>query len=156
MSESFFFLVLPIVFFAGLLLIPIGVYLSKRDVVRGLAETTFDRKAALRRLGLFLGLTTLVNVVLGTQLTYRAVKHMETQQFCGSTCHSMKPEFPGLSECAAFQIKCVSARRAWCGGMDPQQDKWGSATGQDRPQDSNDADTFCFGKQPPRALSRDL
>ena len=72
------FLVLPIVFFVGLLLIPIGIYLSKRDVVRGLAETAFNRKAALRRLGLFLGLTTVFNVVLGTQLTYRAVKHMET------------------------------------------------------------------------------
>ena len=101
------FLVLPIVFFVGLLLIPIGVYLSKRDIARGLAETTFDRKAALRRLGLFLGLTTLFNVILGTQLTYRAVKHMETQEFCGSTCHSMKPEFTAYQNAPHSRIECV-------------------------------------------------
>src|SRR5262245_36238297 len=85
------FLLLPVVFFAGLLLIPIGIYLSRREVAKGLAGATFDRRAALRRLGLFVGLTTLFNVALGTQLTYRAVTHMETPQFCGATCHSMAP-----------------------------------------------------------------
>src|SRR6478736_9689358 len=44
------FLVIPAIFFAGLLLIPVGVYLSKRQIRGGLAEATFDRKRALRRL----------------------------------------------------------------------------------------------------------
>src|SRR5215469_14309875 len=43
------FLILPIVFFLGLALIPIGVYLSKRELREGLAAE-FDRKTALRRL----------------------------------------------------------------------------------------------------------
>jgi nitrate/TMAO reductase-like tetraheme cytochrome c subunit len=36
---------------------------------------------------------TLANVVIASQLSYRAVEHMDTVQFCGATCHVMKPEF---------------------------------------------------------------
>ena len=35
----------------------------------------FDRKAALHRLIWFFALTTLANVLIGTQVTYRAVEH---------------------------------------------------------------------------------
>src|SRR3974390_157276 len=83
------FLILPIVFFAGLAFIPIGVYLSKRRRRQGLVDT-FDRRSALRRLAWFFGITTFANVLIGTQVTYRAVEYMETPQFCGSSCHSMK------------------------------------------------------------------
>ena len=37
------FLILPIVFFIGLALIPIGVYLSKQQIRQGLPEAGFDR-----------------------------------------------------------------------------------------------------------------
>src|SRR3974390_1535333 len=56
------FLILPIIFFLGLALIPMGVYLSKRRIRQGLAEAPFDRRAAMRRLAWFFGITTLVNV----------------------------------------------------------------------------------------------
>ena len=42
-----------------------------------------DGKVAVRRLVGFFGGVTLVNVIVGTQATYRAVEHMETVQFCG-------------------------------------------------------------------------
>ena len=67
------FLVLPVLFFAGLALIPIGVYLSKRRIREGLADASFDRRAALRRIAWFFGVVTLVNIIIGTQVTYRAV-----------------------------------------------------------------------------------
>ena len=84
------FLILPLVFFTGLALIPIGLYLSARRIRMGMAPSTFDRKIALQRLAWFFGITTFINVLFGTQVTYRAVKHMETPQFCGATCHTMK------------------------------------------------------------------
>src|SRR5262249_13773252 len=56
------FLVLPAMFFAGLALIPVGIYLAKRRLQKDLAETVFDRRAALERLAWFLGLTTVLNV----------------------------------------------------------------------------------------------
>jgi uncharacterized membrane protein YozB (DUF420 family) len=52
------FLVLPAIFFAGLLLIPVGVYLSKRQIRGELAEETFDRKTAQQRIAWFFGATT--------------------------------------------------------------------------------------------------
>ncbi len=106
------FLILPAVFLAGLALIPIGVYLSRREIRKGLAEATVNRKAALRRLALALGITTLANLLLGSQLTYRAVKHMETPQFCGATCHTMKPEFAAYQNSPHSRIECVDCHVA--------------------------------------------
>jgi nitrate/TMAO reductase-like tetraheme cytochrome c subunit len=86
------FIAIPIVFFAGLILIPIGIALAKRRVVENLNEVE-DRRTAWRRAGIFFGVMTVANVVIASQLSYRAVEHMDTVQFCGQTCHVMKPEF---------------------------------------------------------------
>jgi|SRR5665213_3093304 len=105
-------LVLPAVLLLGLALVPLGVYLSKQDIRKDLAQATFNRKAALRRLITFLGVTTLFNVLLGTQLTYRAVKYMETPQFCGGTCHRMKPEFSAYQNAPHSRVECVKCHVA--------------------------------------------
>lgn len=105
------FLILPIVFFAGLALIPIGVYLSKRQIRKGMADK-FDRQRALKRLAWFFGITTFANVLIGTQATYRAVEHMETPQFCGASCHSMKPEFAAYQNSPHSRVECVECHVA--------------------------------------------
>jgi hypothetical protein len=86
------FMAIPAVFFAGLALIPIGIALGRRKAASGLGEVA-DRRTAWRRAGIFFAVMTLANVVIGSQLTYRAVEQMETVQFCGQSCHVMKPEF---------------------------------------------------------------
>jgi hypothetical protein len=86
------FIAIPIVFFAGLVLIPIGIALAKRKVTANLNEIE-DRRTAWRRAGIFFGVMTVANVVIASQLSYRAVEQMDTVQFCGQTCHVMKPEF---------------------------------------------------------------
>ena len=101
------FLILPIIFFAGLALIPIGIYISRRHIRRGLTEPAFDRRAALQRLAWFFGITTLANVLIGTQVTYRAVEHMETPQFCGATCHTMHPQFAAYQNSPHSRVECV-------------------------------------------------
>lgn len=106
------FLVLPAIFFAGLLLVPVGVYLSKRQIRSGLDGETFDRKAALRRIAWFFGATTLLNIVIGTQVTYGAVKHMETPQFCGGTCHTMSPELAAYKDSPHSRVECVECHVA--------------------------------------------
>jgi NapC/NirT cytochrome c family, N-terminal region len=106
------FLILPIIFFTGLALIPIGIYLSKREIREELAEQKFDRRAELRRLAWFFGLTTLANLLIGTQITYRAVEHMETPQFCGATCHSMKPELAAYRNSPHSRVECVECHVA--------------------------------------------
>ena len=106
------FLVLPAIFFTGLGLIPIGFYLSKRQIRRGLSEETFDRKTALQRMAWFFGATTLLNILIGTQVTYRAVKHMETPQFCGATCHTMNPELAAYRNSPHSRVECVECHVA--------------------------------------------
>jgi len=86
------FIAIPIVFFGGLILIPIGIALAKRKVTENLNEIE-DRRSAWRRVGIFFGVMTVANVVIASQLSYRAVRQMDTVQFCGQTCHVMKPEF---------------------------------------------------------------
>src|SRR5208282_1967092 len=106
------FLVLPAIFFTGLLLIPVGVYLNKRRIREGLAEVTFDRTTALQRIAWFFGATTLLNILIGTQVTYRAVKHMETPQFCGGTCHMMNPELAAYENSPHSRVECVECHVA--------------------------------------------
>jgi NapC/NirT cytochrome c family, N-terminal region len=101
------FIVVPIVFFAGLALVPAGILLARRRVRKRLAVAVLDRKAALRRLAVFLGATTLVNVLVGTQLTYRAVEHMESVQFCGQACHVMTPEWKAHDSSPHARVACV-------------------------------------------------
>jgi hypothetical protein len=105
------FLLIPILFFAGLALIPIGLAIAKR---RGedLFESAESRQGAWRRAALFFLIMTVANLVIGSQLSYRAVEHMETVQFCGQTCHVMKPEFTAHQRPPHHQVECVSCHVA--------------------------------------------
>ena len=86
------FIVIPAIFFVGLALIPVGLFLAKRRI-GATVETLPDRKTAFRRTAIFFAVMTVANVIIGSQLSYRAVQHMDTPQFCGQSCHVMKPEF---------------------------------------------------------------
>lgn len=103
------FIFIPVIFVLGLVLIALGVFLARRRIE--FAEKTLwegaDRRAYLRRLAIFFAVTTAVNIVIGTQGTYRAVEHMETVQFCGQTCHVMKPEFAAHRNSPHASVECV-------------------------------------------------
>jgi nitrate/TMAO reductase-like tetraheme cytochrome c subunit len=105
------FLIIPAILFLGLALIPAGIFLARRRIGRGLTAVV-DSRVAWRRIGLFLGLITFVNVVIGSQATYRAVQHMETEQFCGQTCHVMKPEFTAWQHAPHSRVECVECHVA--------------------------------------------
>ena len=101
------FIVIPVVFFAGLILIPIGIILGKRRFSAHVADLP-DRRTAWRRLGIFFLAGTVVNVIIASQVSYRAVAYMETKQFCGQSCHVMKPEFTAWQQAAPHQqVACV-------------------------------------------------
>lgn len=101
------FIIVPMLFLAGLLSVPLGMYLARRRVRAHLAAAIVDRTVALRRLGIFLGLTALINVVVGTQVTYRAVEQMESVQFCGRTCHVMTPQAYSHQVSPHARVACV-------------------------------------------------
>jgi len=105
------FIAIPILFFAGLALIPIGIALGRRRAAAGFVAAP-DRRAVWRRAGIFFAIMTLANVVIGSQLTYRAVEHMETVQFCGQSCHVMKPEFTAHLLAPHQAVACVECHVA--------------------------------------------
>jgi len=105
------FIAIPVVFFTGLLLIPVGIALGKRRVARNLSALP-NAGEAWRRAAIFFGVMTLANIVIGSQVSYRAVEHMETVQFCGQSCHVMKPEFTAHQKAPHSQLACVSCHVA--------------------------------------------
>ncbi len=100
------FVAIPMFFFLGLILIPIGIALAHRRVRAGLALVD-DRRTGWRRVAIFFGVMTVVNVLIGSQVTYRAVAHMETVQFCGQSCHVMQPEFTAHKMAPHQQVACI-------------------------------------------------
>jgi hypothetical protein len=105
------FIAIPIIFFVGLALIPIGVFLAKRRIATEI-DTLPDRKTAIRRTAIFFVAMTVANVAIGSQLSYRAVQHMDTTQFCGQSCHVMKPEFTAHQVAPHAGVACVSCHIA--------------------------------------------
>jgi hypothetical protein len=99
------FIALPAIFFTGLILIPIGIWLGRQRVAE--IATAADAKAAWRRAAIFFGVMTVANLVIASQLSYRAVHHMESVQFCGQTCHVMKPEFTAHQFPSHATVECV-------------------------------------------------
>jgi len=104
------FVAIPAVFLLGLILIPIGIALSRR--LNAELAAIPDRASAWKRAGLFFGVMTIVNLAVASQGTYRAVEHMDTVQFCGQSCHVMKPEFTAHLSPPHQQVECATCHTA--------------------------------------------
>jgi nitrate/TMAO reductase-like tetraheme cytochrome c subunit len=106
------YLILPFLLVGGLVLSAAGIVLGRRRIHKRLATVVVDRTTALHRLILFLGITIGVNLLVGTQLTYRAVEYMDTPRFCGATCHSMRPEYLGHQDSNHASVACAECHVA--------------------------------------------
>jgi NapC/NirT cytochrome c family, N-terminal region len=108
------FLLLPAIFFSGLITIPLGMYLrQRREHRKSIYPEHFPpltwRNPNFRRLALFVGLTTFVNIVVASQLTYGAVQYMDSTNFCGLTCHRvMQPEYTAHENSSHARVDCVA------------------------------------------------
>jgi hypothetical protein len=107
------FLIIPAGFFAGLALIPLGIWLKwRRERRLGAYPPSFAalsfRNPDFRRLAVFVVATTLVNIVIASQLTYGAVAYMDSATFCGQTCHTvMQPEFVAYQNSPHSRVECT-------------------------------------------------
>lgn len=107
------FVAVPAVFIFGLLLIPVGAWRQRRRVAAGLADADWpviDLRLPRTRSVIFsVGLLTLVNVMIVSLAAYGTVHHMESAEFCGTTCHtSMEPEWKAYEVSAHARVACVS------------------------------------------------
>src|SRR5438309_589124 len=107
------YLFLPTMFILGLLLIPLGVYINRRrQQKQGVYPHDFPaldfQNREFRKLILFVVITTFLNVLITGQLSYGAVRHMDSVSFCGQTCHTvMKPEYTAYQGSPHARVECV-------------------------------------------------
>jgi nitrate/TMAO reductase-like tetraheme cytochrome c subunit len=106
------FLTIPAPFFGGLFLIPLGIWLKKRregraGILPQIGGLSWDNPE-LRKLAYFIGVTTVINIVIASQLSYGAVSYMDSVTFCGQTCHTvMQPEFTAYQNSPHSRVECV-------------------------------------------------
>jgi len=107
-----FFLILPGLFILGLGLIPIGVALRRRSLMKaGQIPAEFpkvDLNDRIFRHGVDIVLVaTIVNLLVVSIATYRGASYMDSPQFCGQSCHVMHPEYTAYKIAAHSHVACV-------------------------------------------------
>ena len=107
------YLALPAFFFAGLFIVPVGIFWKRRRERRaGQYPQSFGpltwANRPVRHLVILVGLLTTANIVIGSQFTYGAVNYMDTVTFCGKTCHTvMQPEYTAYQNSPHSRVECV-------------------------------------------------
>jgi nitrate/TMAO reductase-like tetraheme cytochrome c subunit len=107
------FLLLPGIFIFGLVLIPLGIIIHRaRHRKAGhdpaAIPTLTLNSVQLQRIFGFFAVTTVVNMVIVGQWGYSAVNYMDTQNFCGQTCHTvMQPEYTAYLHSPHTRVTCV-------------------------------------------------
>ncbi len=107
------FIALPALLVVGLLLIPAGMWLERRRLVRepGAAREWFVidfRSARTRRLALTIIALTVVNGSIILLAGYGGLHSMESPSFCGQTCHTpMHPQYTAWQGAPHSQVACV-------------------------------------------------
>ncbi len=112
--SAFIYLVLPMFFIGGLLLIPLGLILRRRAEAKGGkappdgAVRQILRTPRVRRTLIVLGVATIVNVIVVGSIGTKAVHYMETPEFCGMLCHEiMEPEYRAYQRSPHARVACV-------------------------------------------------
>ena len=107
------FLAIPAAFVIVLLLIPLGMRLQRRKLLRDPnADVDWPvldfRRAEVRRTSLLFLALTAVNVVIVLLAGYGTLHWMESPSFCGQVCHTpMHPQFTALQNASHARVACV-------------------------------------------------
>ncbi|MEJ2033931.1 MAG: NapC/NirT family cytochrome c [Deltaproteobacteria bacterium] len=109
------FILLPAVMIAGLVLIPIGMYLkSREEKKRGLAEIpvwpSIDLNDPRHRHGFFIfTIGTTIFLFMSAIGSYEAFHYTESVAFCGKLCHRvMNPQYTAYRHSPHARVLCVS------------------------------------------------
>ena len=109
------YLILPMIFVVGLILIPIGAVLYRRRLRRTpggkstplLPIFDLNNTKTRRWTMIFLG-ATMINVVIVAGATYKGVEVMESVEFCGMACHTvMEPEHTAYQRSSHSRVSCA-------------------------------------------------
>lgn len=111
------FLVLPGIFVAGLLLIPVGAWWERRRRSRGVEPLEephgpypvldFNHRRT-RDVAKVVGILTVLNLLIVATVSYSGVVYSESPQFCGTVCHEvMEPEWTAYLDSPHASVACV-------------------------------------------------
>ncbi len=116
------FLVMPMVFVGGLLLVPVGavweIYAARRRAAApGAHEEPRDanvfpvidfNNSHTRHVVLVVAVLTVINLMIVAISAYEGVRYMDSVTFCGETCHTvMQPEYATYKESPHFRVQCI-------------------------------------------------
>lgn len=108
-----FFLVLPAIFLAGLVLIPLGITRYRRqrrlagEAIPPLQAVDF-KQPGVRNLLTVVGLLTFLNIAIMGTAGLKGVEYMDSNQFCGLTCHTvMSPEYTAFLDSPHSRVGCA-------------------------------------------------
>jgi hypothetical protein len=81
----------------------------ERGTYPGVFLPLTSRTAELRHLAIFVGITTIANLILGSLFAYQGVSYMDSVSFCGKTCHTvMQPEYTAYQNSSHSRVDCVA------------------------------------------------
>jgi len=107
------YLALPVLFIVGLVLIPMGILRERRRRrLAGEEPTPLQAidwgQPMVRRMLLILSGLTFVNVALLGTAGLKGVEYMDSNRFCGLTCHTvMSPEYGAFLESPHSRVGCA-------------------------------------------------
>jgi hypothetical protein len=107
------FLILPAIFLVGLAMIPLGIIrLRRKRRLAGEAPETLHavdfKQPAVRRLLSVIGIATFINVSIMGTAGLKGVEYMDSNQFCGLTCHTvMSPEYTAFLDSPHSRVGCA-------------------------------------------------
>ena len=105
-------LFLPGLFVLGLAIIPIGIWLRRRELIAAGAVPAVYPKIDLQnpvfRHGIeVVAIATFINFVIVGTASYRGVAYMDSPHFCGQSCHVMAPQWAAYQESPHSNVDCV-------------------------------------------------
>ncbi len=107
------FLILPGIFVLGLLLIPIGIWLKRHNLVAsgdlpGVFPAIDLKLPVVRHTLEYVAAATVINLLILGTASYRGVAYMDSTTFCGKTCHTvMDPEYTAYQNSPHSRVACV-------------------------------------------------
>lgn len=110
----FIYIILPGFLLFGLILIPVGMFLERKRIVKGLIHDTarlpyIDLNEPSHRNAFFIfTITTIVVLFLSTLGSFKAYHITESVEFCGTLCHQvMEPEHTAYLNSPHANVACV-------------------------------------------------
>ena len=110
------FVVLPMGFLLGVVIVPLGIWLQKRRDAKAAAEgrpighlpvVDLNRESTRGVLLGFLALSVPI-IALAAGLTFKAVHYMDSTEFCGTACHKvMQPEYTAFQRSPHVKVGCA-------------------------------------------------